>query len=88
MATQKEDRKLVYTSDYSLMQVKSIAECLKEHSAILSTFIKLTLVFKTFVLSIFEWPLETNFTVLFMTILIFNLEILIVNIGITCFSMH
>ena len=35
---------------------------LQEHSAILSTFIKLPFVFKTFVLSIFEWPLKTGFT--------------------------
>ena len=34
-----------------------------EHSAILSTFIKLSFVFKTFVLSIFEWPLKTGFNV-------------------------
>ena len=34
-----------------------------EHSAILWTFIKLPFVFKTFVLSIFEWPLKTGFTV-------------------------
>ena len=34
-----------------------------EHSAILSTSIKLPVVFKTFVLSIFEWPLKTGFTV-------------------------
>ena len=34
-----------------------------EHSAILSTFIKLPFVFKTFVLSIFEWPLKTGFIV-------------------------
>ena len=34
-----------------------------EHSAILSAFIKLPFVFKTFVLSIFKWPLETGFTV-------------------------
>ena len=51
------------------MQVKSIAECslgaLFEHSAILSTCIKLPSVFKTFVLSIFEWPLKTGFTVFF-----------------------
>ena len=33
------------------------------HSAILSTFIRLPLVFKTFVLSIVEWPLKTGFTV-------------------------
>ena len=36
------------------MQVKSIAEC---------SFIKLTFVIKAFVLSIFEWPLKTGFTV-------------------------
>ena len=35
-----------------------------EHSAILSTFIKLPFVIKTFVLSIFERPLKTGFTVL------------------------
>ena len=45
------------------MQVKSIAECSKEHSAILSTFIKLPFAIKPFVLSIFEWPLKTGFTV-------------------------
>ena len=60
---QKEDQKLVFKTDYHLMQVKSIAECSSEHSAILLTFIKLPFVFKTFVLSIFEWPLKTGFTV-------------------------
>ena len=30
---------------------------------VLPTFIKLPFVFKTFVLSIFEWPLKTSFTV-------------------------
>ena len=35
-----------------------------EHSAILLTFIKLQFVIKIFVLSIFEWPLKTGFTVL------------------------
>ena len=34
-----------------------------EHSAILSTLIKLPIAFKTFVLPIFEWPLKTGFTV-------------------------
>ena len=34
-----------------------------EHSAILSVCIKLPRGFKTFVLSIFEWPLKTGFTV-------------------------
>ena len=35
----------------------------REHSAILSTFITLPFVFKTFVLSIFKWLLKTVFTV-------------------------
>ena len=35
-----------------------------EHSALLSTFIKLSFVIKIFVLSIFEWPLKTGLTVL------------------------
>ena len=35
----------------------------REHSAILSTFIKLPFVIKTSVLSIFEWPLNIGFTV-------------------------
>ena len=46
------------------MQIESIAECSKrEHSAILLTFIKLPFVIKIFVLSIFEWPFYTGFTV-------------------------
>ena len=35
----------------------------REHSAIISTFIKLPFVIKIFVLSIFEWTLQTGFTV-------------------------
>ena len=35
----------------------------EEHSAILSTFIKLPFVIKIFVLSIFEWPFYTGLTV-------------------------
>ena len=34
-----------------------------EHSAILLTLVKLPFVIKIFVLSIFEWPLKTGFTV-------------------------
>ena len=46
------------------MQVKSIAECLKEHSAILLTCIKRFLsVLKTYFQSSFEWPLKTGFSV-------------------------
>ena len=43
------------------MQVKSIAECSKgEHSAMLTTFIKLPFSIKAIVLSIFKWPLKTG----------------------------
>ena len=34
-----------------------------EHSAILSAFIKLPILIRIFVLSIFEWPFYTGFTV-------------------------
>ena len=34
-----------------------------EHSAILSTFVQLPFAIKIFVVSIFEWPLKTGFTV-------------------------
>ena len=57
---------MVFKTDYRLMQVKSIAECSKgskEHSAILSTFIKLPVFIKTFDLSILEWPFYTGLTV-------------------------
>ena len=54
---------LVFNANYRLMQVKSIAECSKGHSAILFTFIKLQFVIKIFELSIFKWPLKTGFTV-------------------------
>ena len=39
-----------------------------EHSAIFSTFIKVPFVINIFVLSIFEWPLKTGFTVQMFTI--------------------
>ena len=38
-----------------------------EHSAILSTSIKLPFVIKIFVLSSFEWPFYTGFTVCFLS---------------------
>ena len=49
-----KDRKLVFKSNYCLMQVTSIAEC---------SFIKLPFVIKIFVLAIFERPFYTGFTV-------------------------
>ena len=39
-----------------------------EHSAILSTCIKLPFVINIFVLSIFDWPLKTGFTVCCLTL--------------------
>ena len=55
-----KDQKLVFKTNYLLMQVKSIAGYSKgERSAILLTFIKLPFVFKIFVLSIFELPFYT-----------------------------
>ena len=57
----QKEQKLVFKTDYRLFQVKSITEL--EHSAILSTFIKLPFVIKIFVLYIFEWPFYTGFTV-------------------------
>ena len=51
---------------FALIFNKTFSLCIKlqgEHSAILSTFIKLPFVIKIFVLSIFEWPFYTDFTV-------------------------
>ena len=45
---------MVFKTNYRLMQVKCLAEC----------SIKLPFVIKIFVLSIFEWPFYTRFTVL------------------------
>ena len=44
----KKDQKMVFKTDYSLMQVKSIAECIKRFkiSALLSTCIKVPSVFR------------------------------------------
>ena len=59
----KRRQKLVFKTDYRLMQAKSIAECSKR--AFCNTFDlhKLSFVIKTFVLSSFEWPFYTDFTV-------------------------
>ena len=43
------------------MQVKCIVE--GEHSSILSSFFNVQFVIKAYVLSIFEWPFYTDFTV-------------------------
>ena len=48
---------MVLKTNYRLMQVESIAFCNT------STIIKLPVVIKLFVLSIFEWPFGKGFTV-------------------------
>ena len=59
---------LVFKTNYRLKQGQKISlnagqkNC-RMHSAILSTFIKLPFVIKSFVLSIFEWLFYTGFTV-------------------------
>ena len=60
----KRRSKLVFKTDYRLMQVKSIAEC-SEWSILQYFWPSLSYQFfiNTFVLSIFEWPLKTGFTV-------------------------
>ena len=58
-ATQKEDQKLNFKTDlYRLMQVKSIKGSILQYFQ--------PFVFKTFVLSILEWPLKTGFSVCHM----------------------
>ena len=63
MVTQKEDQNglllLIAGQKYCRMLQG-------EHSAILSTFIKLPFFIKIFVLSIFAWLLKTGLTVLFI----------------------
>ena len=54
----QKDRKLVFKTNYRLMQVRSIAECSNKHSAILSTFIKLPFV----LISLFCLFLNGRFT--------------------------
>ena len=60
----KEKTKFGFQDPLSLNEGQKYCRMLQEHSAILSTFIMLPFVFKTFVLSIFEWPFKTGSTVL------------------------
>ena len=62
---------MVFKTEFRFLQVKSTAECSKGSilhlgaffNTVLLTFNKLPFVIKIFVLSIFEWPLKTDFTV-------------------------
>ena len=56
--------KMIFKANYRFNAGPKYCRMLQgEHSAILSTYIKLLFVIKPFVLSIFEWPLKTGFTV-------------------------
>ena len=60
----KKKTKIDFQGQLSLNAGQKYCRTLQgEHSAILSTFIKLPSVIKIFVLSIFEWRLKTDFTV-------------------------
>ena len=60
----KKKTKLGFLDRLSLNAGQKYCRMLQgEHSAMLSAFIKLPFVIKIFVLSIFEWPLKTGFTV-------------------------
>ena len=60
----KKKTKISFQDQLSLNVGQKYCRMLKEeHSAILLTFIKLPFAIKTFVLSIFEGPLKTGFTV-------------------------
>ena len=59
----KKKTKVRFQDQLSLNAGQTYCRMLQgEHSAILSTFIKLPFANKIFVLSIFEWPLKTGFT--------------------------
>ena len=56
--------KICFQDQLSLNAGRKYCRMLKgEHSAIISTFIKLPFVIKIFVLSIFEWPFYTGFAI-------------------------
>ena len=60
----KQKNKIGFQDRLSLNASQTYCRMLQwEHSAILSTLIKLPFVIKLFVLSIFDWPLNTGFTV-------------------------
>ena len=64
----KKDRKIGFLDQLSLNAGQKYGRMLQgDQSAILLTFIKLPSVIKIFVLSIFEWPFYTGFTVLVQT---------------------
>ena len=61
----KKKTKIGFQDQLSLYAGQKYCRMLQgEHSAILSTFIKLPFAIKTFGLSCFEWPVKIDFTVI------------------------
>ena len=60
----KRRPKIGFQDQLSLNAGQKYCRMLKEHSAILFTFIKLPFAIKIFVLPIFKWPLKTGFVCL------------------------
>ena len=61
----QKDQKLGFKTNYRLMQVKRTAECPK--GSVLQYFrpsLSYHLSLRSFVLSVFEWPFYTGFTVI------------------------
>ena len=58
----QKERKIVLKTNYYLMKVKSVAECILQY---FRPSLSYPFVIKIFVLSMFEWPLKTGFTVFF-----------------------
>ena len=69
MATLKKTKNGFQDQLSLICRSKVLQNAPKGVSAILSTFIKLAVVIKTFVLSMFEWPFNTGFTVLTCSVL-------------------
>ena len=68
--------KIVFQDQLSLNAGQKYCRMLQwEHTAIFLTFIKLPFVIKIFVLSIFEWPFYTGFTVYVNNVFYFNSHI-------------
>ena len=60
---QRVNYKTIDNLNLNFLTFRSHSGSTKEHSALLSTCIKLSSVFKPFTLSIFEWLLKTGFIV-------------------------
>ena len=81
----KKKTKIGFQDQLSLNAVQKYCRMLQwQHSAILSTFIKLPTGIKIFVLSICEWPLKTGFTVCFKCQFLISLDLYTGNVTYFC----